>query len=295
MGLFQTYMVTLAQSLFRHLEKGEFKALAKTMLAQGGIFGAKSLPGFNIVSEQIGEHFSDQNMDLITGTFRALPTKLAETIIYGLPSSFSQAAITSRGDIQPRIPDPFSGISAIPAINLTMQTGEALGKVASSLFNVDKTAGQGLMEALSMQSISRPVARISELLSGESITNKGNLIAGPDEIWTPLSVMASAFSTRPTSEARARDAIHLNTVYGSIDRENRQEIAMQLRTHLRGGSLNENVVASLAEKYLRTGSPAGWNSVVNSALGQTVVPAGNTVRNYLAPDSPTMRMVNDLY
>jgi hypothetical protein len=70
---------------------------------------------------------------------------------------------------------------------------------------------------------------------------------------------------------------------------------MQLRTHLRGGSLNENVVASLAEKYLRTGSPAGWNSVVNSALGQTVVPAGNTVRNYLAPDSPTMRMVNDLY
>jgi hypothetical protein len=295
MGLFQTYMVTLAQSLFRHLEKGEFKALAKTMLAQGGIFGAKSLPGFNIVSEQIGEHFSDQNMDLITGTFRALPTKLAETIIYGLPSSFSQAAITSRGDIQPRIPDPFSGISAVPAINLTMQTGEALGKVASSLFSVDKTAGQGLMEALSMQSISRPVARISELLSGESITNKGNLIAGPDEIWTPLSVMARAFSTRPTSEARARDAIHLNTVYGSIDRENRQEIAMQLRTHLRGGSLNENVVASLAEKYLRTGSPAGWNSVVNSALGQTVVPAGNTVRNYLAPDSPTMRMVNDLY
>ena len=107
--------------------------------------------------------------------------------------------------------------------------------------------------------------------------------------------MARVFSTRPTSEARARDAIHLNTVYGSIDRENRQEISMQLRSHLRGGTLNENVVASLAEKYLRTGSPAGWNSVVNSALAQTVLPAGNTVRNYLSPESPTMAMVNDLY
>jgi hypothetical protein len=75
MGLFQTYMLTMAQSLYRHLEKGEFKALAKTMLAQSTIFGAKSLPGFNIVSEKIGEHFSDDNFDLVTGTFRALPDK----------------------------------------------------------------------------------------------------------------------------------------------------------------------------------------------------------------------------
>ena len=295
MGLFQTYMVTLAQSLYRHLEKGEFKALAKTMLAQGGIFGAKSLPGFNIVSEQIGEHFSDNNVDLVTGTFRALPSKMAEMIIYGLPSSFTQAAITSRGDIQPRIPDPFSGVSAIPAINLTMQTAQALGKIASSVYSMDKTAGQGIMEALSMQSISRPVARISEIASGQSVTNKGNLIAGPDEIWTPLSIIARVMSTRPTSEARARDAIHLNSLYGSIDRQNRQEISMQLKSHLRGGTLNESVVSALAEKYLRTGSPAGWNSVVNSALAQTNLPAGTTVRNYLAPDSPTMAMVNDLY
>ena len=57
MGLFQTYMLTMAQSMYRHLEKQKFKALAKMMLAQGGIFGAKSLPGFNLVSEYIGEHF----------------------------------------------------------------------------------------------------------------------------------------------------------------------------------------------------------------------------------------------
>ena len=75
-----------------------------------------------------------------------------------------------------------------------------------------------------------------------------------------LSIMARVF-TRPTSEARAGITIHLNTVYGSIDRENRQEISMQLpfpferrnfewKCWLPGG------------KYLRTGSPAGWNSVV---------------------------------
>ena len=295
MGLFQTYMLTMAQSMYRHLEKQEFKALAKMMLVQGGIFGAKSLPGFNLVSEYIGEHFSDQNVDLVTGTFRALPTKLAESIIYGLPSSFGQAAVTSRGDIQPRIPDPTLGINAIPAVNLTAQAWQAMSRVAKALYSSDQTAGQGLMEALSVQSISRPIARLSELASGQSITGRGNLIAGPAEIWTWPSVVARALGTRPISEARARDALHLNSMYGSFDRDNRAQISMKLRSHMRGGTLNDEVVSELANEYMRTGSPTGWNSVVNSAIGQTMLPAESTVRNYLAPDSPTLAMINNMY
>lgn len=295
MGLFQTYMLTMAQSLYRHLEKGEFKALAKTMLAQGTIFGAKSLPGFNIVSEKIGEHFSDDNFDLVTGTFRALPDKLAEAVIYGLPSSFSQAAITTRGEIQPRVPDPFKGIGAIPAVALTGQVYDAIKRVGTAVFQADKTAGQGIFEAISMQSISRPVARMSELIAGYSVTGKGNLVAGPDEIWAWNSVLARGLATRPVQEMRARDAIHLNSMYGSIDRENRQGITMQLRSHLRDGTLNDEVVANLAEQYMRTGSPQGWNSAVNTAIAQTELPANQTVRNYLAPNSPTMLMIDNMH
>lgn len=295
MGLFQTYMLTMAQSLYRHLERGEFKALAKVMLAQNTIFGARSLPGFNLVSQMIGEHFSDDNFDLTTGTFRALPDQMAEAVLYGLPSSFSFAAITTRGELQPRIPDPTAGINAIPAVNLTVQAYDAMRRVASSVYSVDKTAGQGIMEALSLQSISRPIARMSELASGHAITQKGNLIAGPEEIWTGQSVFARLLSTRPISEVRARDAVHLNTVYGSIDRENRQNVVKQLRTHLRGGTLNEQVVADLAEKYMRTGSPSGWNSAVNNALAQTELPIENTLRNYLAPNSPTMMLIDNMH
>jgi len=295
MGLFQTYMLTMAQSLYRHLEKGEFKALAKTMLAQSTIFGAKSLPGFNIVSEKIGEHFSDQNFDLVTGTFRALPDKLAEAVIYGLPSSFSQAAITTRGEIQPRAHDPFKGIGAIPAVALTGQVYDAIKRVGTAVFQADKTAGQGIFEAISMQSISRPVARMSELVAGYSVTGKGNLVAGPDEIWAWNSVLARSLATRPVQEMRARDAIHLNSMYGSIDRENRQGITMQLRSHLRDGTLNDEIVANLAEQYMRTGSPQGWNSAVNTAIAQTELPANQTVRNYLAPNSPTMMMIDNMH
>jgi len=55
------------------------------------------------------------------------------------------------------------------------------------------------------------------------------------------------------------------------------------------------VVSELANEYMRTGSPTGWNSVVNSAIGQTMLPAESTVRNYLAPDSPTLAMINNMY
>lgn len=294
MGLFQTYMLTMAQSLFRHLEKGEFKALAKAMLMQSTIFGAKSLPGFNIVSEAIGNHFSDDNVDPITGTFRDLPDGLAQSIIYGLPSNLPPA-ITTRGELQPRIPDPTQGINAIPAVNLTVQVYDAMRRVANSVFSVDKTAGQGIMEALTLQSISRPVARLAEFGTSHSITAKGNTIAGPEEIWTWNSAIARGFAARPISEVRARDAVHLNTVYGSIDRDRRQEITQQLRTHLRSGTLNPTIVSELAEQYMRTGSPSGWNSAVNTALAQTVLPSDSTVRNYLAPNSPTMALIDSMH
>lgn len=294
MGLFQTYMVTMAQSMFRHLEKGEFKALAKTMLAQSGIFGAKSLPGFNMVSAMIGDHFSDDNVDPITGTFRALNDTVAQGIIYGIPSNLPPA-ISIRGELQPRIPDPTAGINAIPAVNLTSQVYEAMRHVAKSIFSVDKTAGQGIMEALSMQSLSRPVARLSELTTGYSVTRKGNVVATPEEVWTWNSAVARVFSTRPIQEVRARDAIHLNTLYGSMDREDRQEVTQQLKTHLRAGTLNHEIVASLAEKYLRTGTPTGWNSAVNTALAQTALPINTTIRNYLAPNSPTITLIDNMH
>lgn len=234
-------------------------------------------------------------MDLTTGTFRALPTALAESIIYGLPSTFGQASVTSRGDIQPRIPDPTLGINAIPAVNLTNQAWQAMARVAKAVYSTDQTAGQGIMEAMTLQSISRPIARLSEFASGQAITGRGNLVAGPDQIYTWQSIVARALSTRPISEARARDALHLNSMYGSIDRDNRATISMKLRSHMRGGTLNDEVVGELANEYMRTGSPTGWNSVVNSAIGQTMLPAESTVRNYLAPDSPTLALINNMY
>jgi hypothetical protein len=292
LGLFQTYVLTLAQNMFRHIENRQFAALARTMLTQATSFGGVSLPGFDMVSNGIAQHFSDDNFDLETGTIRAAGSEAADLLLYGLPSQL--VGVHTRGDIHPRIPDPFSGLNSVAAINLTGQVIKAGTRLAQVAAQADPNVGRAMLEALSMQSVSRPLSRLAELATGTSLTGRGNTVSMESEVWTTQSVIARVFATRPLEEIKARDAMHLNTLYGSLDREKRQVITTRLKSLIRSGELTDQRVSDLAFEYLRTGSPTGWRHAVNTALAQSVQPGSTTVRNSLDPRSPTNLMIDDL-
>lgn len=290
MGLFQTYMLTMAQSMYRHIELKNFKALGKMMLTQAGIFGAKSLPGFDIISKQIGEHFSDQNVDLTTGTYRALGDSLASLVLYGLPSNMGPA-FYSRGEIQPRVP---MGVGELPTVNFLAQTVTSLGQVRDSLQRDYPDLGRGFSEALSMQSMSRPLARTAELAQGYSVTRQGNTVAVPEEVWTATSVISRILGTRPLEEAKLRDAISLDRYYTSLDHDARSKSIESLKEAIRGGSLTDSKLSSIAEEYMRTGTPQGWRSAVNTALAQTEISGRASLIKKLKPDNPLNYMINGL-
>lgn len=292
MGLFQTYMVTLGQQMYRGFELRDYKMLMKMGLMQGSIFGAKSLPGFNQVSEMIGEHYSDPNIDMITGLYRAVPEGVADIVLYGMPSNLGPAVHT-RGDIQPRIPNILGGVQNLASVQILKQAYDAaslLGQTTSQLG--DKGATQAFAEALSVQSISRPVARLSELVTGHSVTRSGNQIAGPDEIYSTQGILARVFATRGLRETKAREAQYLNSMYNTIDRESRQEAMKVLKNHIRSGTLTPEISERVQEKYMRTGSATGWRSAVNSALKDTDAPGVSAVRNHLNPNAPVNRMID---
>lgn len=294
MGLFQTYMVTLMQQVYRKAELRDYKGLAKMALTQSSIFGVKSLPGFNQVSEQIGEHFSDGNIDLTTGMYRAVPEGLADLTLYGLPSNLGPAIYT-RGDIQPRIPNIIGGVQNLAAVNILGQAVEAasnLGKAATQMG--DEGGAKAFAEALSVQSISRPLARLSELATGHSVTKKGNEIAGPEEIYSAQGILARVFATRGLREAKAREAQYLNSMYDSLDREQRSEALKVLKNHIRSDTLTPEIIETVNEKYMRTGSAKGWRSAVNTALHDTDSPGVSAVRNHLHPGSALNLMIDDL-
>lgn len=289
MGLFQTYMLTYAQNMYRHLDLKDYKGLGQTMLAQAGIFGAGSLPGFQQVSQAIGENFSDENMDLVRGVYRGLPDPLANLLIYGMPSNLAPAVHT-RGDVTPRIPTGFETMVAPSMIGQALQSMVDVGK---SILQADVNSGQAFMEALSMQSVSRPIARLSELASGYSVTRAGNQIAGNEEVWSWQGIVARVLSTRTLAEAKVREAIHLNSVYGAANSENRNAVLSTLRTAIRNDSVNDELLDNLANEYLRTGSPQGFRQAVNQAFMENSNERLIDLHGRLG-NSPLMLMIDDI-
>jgi hypothetical protein len=132
-GLFQTYMVTFAQNLYKNLEARDFATIARTMAWQGSIFGLGSLPGYDQMSKYIGEHVSKDHVDLTTGAYRNLDDGMANVLVYGLPSNFGALwgdtqvgpNVSSRGAVDPRI--------GIPAAQMVYDAGAAVANVASRM------------------------------------------------------------------------------------------------------------------------------------------------------------------
>lgn len=292
LGLFQTYSLTLGQNIYRQLEMKNYKALGKAALTQSGIFGVGSMPGFNGISQAIGEHFSDDNVDLQTGTYRALPDGMANAILYGLPS-MAGTGVHTRGDADFRFP----GISGdnIVALNFAKQVSQAVSTIGQQMDVSSGNAGFGFMQALSLQNMSRPLARGAELATGYSITRAGNTVSVPEEVWTPVGVASRILGTRPLEEAKLRESMHLNTFYGSVDREARNGLMSKLRTGIRNGTLTDEQVAEASHEYMRKGgTPTGWRSAYATALGKTETSGREVFADKLKPDNPLNFMINNL-
>lgn len=295
MGLFQTYMLTLAQNVYKNIEFRDWKTLAKATLAQSTIFGTSSLPGFDVVSKGIAEHFSDDNYDLTTGTYRALGDPMANWVLYGLPSNLTGAGFYTRGDIDPRFPNVLDSVTNLVGVNFAMQSGAALKQFANAVRNENEDVGQAFLQALSLQSMSRPLARGAEVLSGYSITQAGNTVQTPDEVRTFAGIAARVLGTRPMEEAKLREADHLRRYYDTLDRDRREAAMNKLKTAIRNGTLNEDKMAEVAEEYMRFGgSPRGWKVAFNNALARTNTPGDEAFIERLDENSPFHYMISNL-
>lgn len=293
-GLYQTYFLTYAQQVYRGIENRNFKQLAAVASAQAGIFGMSSWPGYNLLSEQVVSQFSDKHWDITSGTYRAVGDPAAEVILYGLPSSLGPAIYT-RGDVSPRIPTGFQDIALYNNIRQGWDAAAGIvERTASGLQNGN--LGQSMLEALSLQSINRPIARWAEIAAGESVTRQGNTVSPSSEVWTPTGVASRLIATRPLEEQVVRNTIRANKMYKEMDFENRQAAVEKLKVAIRNGNLDSELVSKTALVYFKKGGTAdGWNSAMNELFVKAEQGARMDLLRKLEPDSPLRRMVSDLY
>jgi len=290
-------MLTMGQNLYRHLEVRDFKALSATMMWQGSVFGIPSMPGMPQLSELIATQFSDDHVDMKTGLFRMTDSKSAQdALVYGLPSSLGSMIgmggggpnIASRGVVDFRV--------GMPGAQMVMAAGESVFNIANSMrkAGLDNPA-QTLGEAMSQQSVSRPLARISELFTGYSINQSGRTVATPDDVWQSGSILARLMGVRPTDEVRMREAHGLNTFYGSYDRDKRKAAIEGIRRNVRYGNLDGDSIGKAAETYYGNGgSPQGFRSAMGTAIQMDSQNMANQLKQDIDWNSPLMNMIEDM-
>lgn len=271
-GLFQSYQFNLMQQMFRYVGEGKGKTVAMAMGLQGSIYGASSLPAFNLINSSLigGASGNPEHKDLFSATQVLFGQKGADWVMFGAPSNILRASLFTRGDTNPRtwsiVPNP-TNPGDIPFIS-------AFGKVFSSTSDALKQASGGapiwnsFLNGIEHMGLSRPLAGLAQTAraftneDGKVLSTQANgTILGSNDLmsWATLTRIAGA---KPIDEAITSNAYFRVQGYMVKDREKREKLGTEVKLNLQGGgAVDPEQIGQFAQKYVELGGKqTGFNS-----------------------------------
>lgn len=271
-GLFQSYQFNLMQQMFRYVGEGRSKTVALALGLQGSIYGASSLPAFNLINSSLigGASGNSEHKDLYSATQVLFGQKGADWIMYGAPSNVLRASLFTRGDTNPRtwsiVPNP-TNPGDIPFIS-------AFGKVFKSTSDAISQAAGGapvwnsFLNGIEHLGLSRPLAGLAQTARGFTnadgkvlSTQANGTILGSNDLasWATLTRLAGA---KPLDEAITSNAYFRVQGYMAADRVKREKLGTELKLNLQGGGhVDSDKIGDFAQKYMEQGGKqTGFNS-----------------------------------
>jgi len=265
-GLFQTYVWTMGQMIFRGLEQESKLPLAALLATQSGVFGLRSIPGYDAVNHYIGSHYGNpDNNDVTTHIYEGVGNnRIAEALLYGAPSALLNTAIWTRGVVNPRSPitvDTNTGaVSFAPAAIAPIQTALGMVSDVNDRLSEGASVGDSVLAAIQLQQLSRPFARISDIFAGQSIDQRGGTV-DPDT--TPklnLATFARAVGSRPLQEQVVRDLAYQQSFYNSANQYAKSKLMKAVRLNISRGKGQGD---ALREYLDLGGTMSGFRSALN--------------------------------
>lgn len=312
-GLFQTYQFNLYQRLFAHLGN-QSKTMALTMIgSQASIFGAQSLPGFQLLNQHIAEQSQDYN-NLYSRANRNLGEDFSEWLIYGTGSNLFKPIpglggidLYSRGDLTPRTPILIpTSLEEIPVVSLTKKSiGSFANAVAKSMEALSSGADPEVyktiaLEALAHNGLNRPLAGVSQMALGYRTTNSGKLLMTYDDsdnlAWTWT---LKALGTKDLNEAIATNQYYSAMKYRTQRYDRMDKLGRTLRDIIRSnnGELVNDAYMHFLEEYVSIGGNqedfGRWiqnqivganDSIINKLRNSNNSPEGRYLQSVLGAD-----------
>jgi len=286
-GLFQTYVWTMGQNIYRGLEAGKPGTVAALMGTQAGIFGLRSLPGYDVTNHFIGQHFGNPNNKDITSTIynNVGNDAQAETALYGAPATLFQTSLWTRGVLNPRSPISIRTDGALAAAFPGLAPITTAFQVAKDTYDRvanGADAAPSVRAAFQLQQLSRPLSRAADMFAGAAIDRRGGVVDPDAGFKLNLATVIRATAARPMHEQIVRDLSYQTSFYSRANSHNRQDVMKSVRSLLQDGQ----PLGSQYSRYIKLGgTPAGWKSALNKIYIEDVEGKLGTVHDSTLKDA----------
>lgn len=269
-GLFQTFVVNYMQRLTEMVASGDRKALRVQMLAQGLTFGANSLPGYEVFSENFGntspleenvtdrlyKAFGKDTADfLFAGTFANLP-KL-------FPNNDEGLGIYTRGTITPQVPTVLD-LASLPAVSIIKSGYEGISTFVKEVKATGQVSPQRIAELVAATSPVRATKSLAELFIGESYNRNGDLLS--NDTRTPISVLARTLGTRTMTENKTMAHLYENGQFNRAKRDRIRSIGNVYTARVRenGGVSTPELREEFYNKFVQLTSERGASASIKN-------------------------------
>lgn len=254
-GLFQTYQFNLMQQVFRSVENGDKKSLAILFGMQGSLYGVNGLPLFSAINTHIvGNAPGNTNhVDISTAVPRLVGKDVGDFLLYGGASWFTNSALYSRGDINPR------QITVLPINPLDFPAITGITGFVNNIYNMGAKLNDGgnflgtMLQGMEHNGLSRPLAGLAQVVQGYTTTNSGNLISRTSET-NAIANAARILGAKPLDEGIALDALYRKTAYVAKDQARIQQLGEAVKTTFAAGGVpSETQFGNFATEYAASG------------------------------------------
>lgn len=303
MGLFQSYQMNLIQQTFRHIGEGKGKVVGLMAGMQASVFGASSLPGFNLINTHLVGQASGnpEHYDLFSATQAIFGKTGSEWLMYGAPSNILRSSLYTRGDTNPRtwhvVPNP-TNPSELPFISAFAKAFGSL-KQATGQAADGKPIWDAFLGGVEHLGLSRPLAGIAQVARGIGndgqviATQRNGSIAGSNDFFTMASLIR-VLGAKPIDEAITTNGYFRINAYAEKDRLRREKLGSTLKGIIMSGEeIGDDTVGEFARQYVEQGGKAtGFNSWwMNQYKNATQTQAQQMIRKLDDPYSRRMMEV----
>ena len=250
LGLFTTWAVNWLQRVFGDIEAGRAGAVFWQSAVQQFLFGANSMPGVQSFVDTFTTTYDGKGnaMDAMDAMYGR---QFTDWFFHGTLASMTGIGFGSRADVS--LPAVFSGESlttAVPGVSVMNTLGQGVGE----LINMLKQQGVDpyrISEIISVYGVNGAARNAFQILQDTSVDRHGAVIENNIRDWENL--IPRFMELKSLREQQKAREMHRDRMQQERQRSHIDRLSKQLRTAVRSGTVDGELVESALMDYYKAG------------------------------------------